>query len=477
MRKAIVPALLVASLAATCRADDARTSAAKTYAAKKDTVAAEPAVKRPEITDEKDKAVVEKFREHARAEAAKLTDEDFRNKEEPEMLCWVELRQMRMSLVAYKLSGDVTHLEDFAKALKNLRSALKKSPDGFLGWRGKPIKPLRDPARPDVEVDEIQTTFRAVSVLAHFIEIVDAEEPLKKQYATLRAELIDLMQNHLVKKWDVRGRWVDLGPAGGVYRWNAAYLPRKAGISLPWEKLSIMVDGLLRLYRVTGNDEYMKKAIKIGTRHKRCMQMTGGRYVWYNWVPAGKWDVHPGDPNKWKSWIGRSPIGSWYDAEVGIAVALYHHGVVFNRTDIERILKTQMNVCWNGDLQNPQYLNVEGKPSNRKGQQFACAALAPFDEKLRTLVYAGASQQQRFDKCDNGWHGGVIAMGYLQGKYLDLPRAAGGKPMYAEVAARFLATETNRAFVKEHAFDVTEPGFQMPMTPQQMDQMPEAPKP
>jgi hypothetical protein len=429
---------------------------------------------RPHVSDEKDKAVLGEFREHARREAAKLTAEHFQQKEEPEMLCWVELKQMRMSLVAYELTGEVDHLRDFARALENLRSALRRGPDGFLGWRGKPIEPLRDPAKPDVEIDEIQTSFRAVGVLSHFVEIVDGEDRLKREFGHLREPLVDLMESHLVKKWDARGRWVDLGPVGGVYRWNAAYVPKKAGLSLPWEKLSIAVDGLLRLCRVTGNDEYMRKAIKLGTRMKRCMQLQDGRYLWYNWVPAGEWDVHPDDPNKWKSWLGRSPIAAWYSTTAASAILLYHHGVVFDRTDVERILKTQMEVCWNGDVENPEYFNVEGKPM-KPGQRFLCQDLAPFSKKLASFAFGGTMQQERFDRRESPWQGGVIAMGYLQCKYLDLPRAVGGRRMYAEYGERFMADEANREFVEQHAFEVVEPGFQIPTTPQQMDPMPEAP--
>jgi len=461
-------AALLSLLAAGCRTGDGLSSADAGHGA---------TAIRPEVTDEKDAIILAKLREHARGEAAKLTAEHFQTKEEPEMLCWVELKQMNMSLVAYELSRDVTHLRDFAAALASLRASLRKGPDGFLGWRGKPIKSLRDPAHPDAEIDEIQTSFRAVAVLSRFVEIVEAEDRLRSEFGHLRPALIDLMENHLVRKWEARGYWVDLGDRGGVYRWNAAYLPGKAGISLPWEKLSIMVDGLLGLYRATGNDDHMRKAVMIGTRHKRCMQMKDGRYLWYNWVPAGKWDVHPDDPAKWKSWLGRSPIAGWYSAEAGIAVALYHHGVVFDRTDIERILKTQMEVCWNGDAESPEYLNVEGKPSNRKGQRFLCPALAPFSDRLAAFVFTGPLQQERVAKSDNAWHGGVIAADWLWDKYVMFPAARGGRPMYAEHGARFLAKRENRNLVERLTFEVTEPGFQMPMTPQQMDPMPEAPAP
>jgi hypothetical protein len=36
-----------------------------------------------------------------------------------------------------------------------------------------------------------------------------------------------------------------------------------------------------------------------------------------------------------------------------MAEALYDHGVVFDRTDIDRFLATQIGVCWNGSCDAP----------------------------------------------------------------------------------------------------------------------------
>lgn len=465
MKNTLLAATILALLSAACQAQDASPPA----------VAEQTAPWPVQVRDEQDQAILASFRDHARAFSAKLTAQHFQSREEPEMLCWQELKHMDMSLTAYELTGDQTHLQDFVAALANLRSALKKSPDGFLGWRGKPIKPLRNSEMPDVEIDEIQAEFRAVAVLARFLEIVGRDVRLQKQYADLRAPLIDLMENHLVKKWTIRGYWTDLGTAGGTYRNHIVY-PGKPGISLPWEKLAIMLEGLLNLHRATGNDEHLQKAVKIGTWMKRCLQLQDERYLWYNWSPVGRWDIHLENPNRWKSWIGRSPIGGWYDAEVSIPVMLYHHGLVFDRRDMERLLKTQMEVCWNGSIEEPKFVNVEGKESDRPNQQFLSTWLAPFSDKLSTFVFTGL-QQQRLEKRANDWHGGVLAGPYLWHKYILMPAAKDGKAAYVDVGKRFLASPENQKFVKDHAFEVTGQGYKMPMTPQQMDPMPEAPDP
>lgn len=434
-----------------------------------------PAPKTPKI-DPADAPLVEAFRNHARSEIAKLTAEHFQAKEEPEMLCWIELKQMYMSLVAYELTGDIDHLRDLAKAIEAMRSTLKKGPHGFLGWRGLPIKSRRDPERPTLESDDIQTSFRAVWLFSRFLETVDREERLKKEFGRLREPLVDLMENHLVKKWEARGYWVELPGEGGIYRINSVTGDCR---TLPWEKLSIAVDGLLALYRVTGNDEHMEKIVKIGALFKRKLELIDGHYQWYNWVPLGKWDVRESDPSRWKSWIGRSPQGGWYSVEIGIAAAIYHHAVVFDHTDMERFTKTQMEVSWNGDEQDPKYLPCNGKapPERFKNQVFLCPALAPFNEKLARFVFQGHIRDRKLAKKDSPWHGGVLAANWLHDKYVMMPAAAGGKPMHAGHGQRFLAKKPNQELAETLAFEVVAPGFQIPALPSMMENMPEAPEP
>lgn len=430
----------------------------------------------PVAIEPADEVIVETFLEHARTAAAKLTAEHFRDKQEPEMLCWVELKEMYMSLVAYKLTGDVTHMAELAEAIDNMRKAVTPGPDGYLGWRGKPVKTRLDPKRPGLEYDDIQTSFRAVWLFSLFVEAVDAEPRLKERFGHLRQPLIELMTDHLVKKWDARGYWVDLGAEGGTYRINnvpAAWDHR----SLPWEKTSIAVDGLLALHRATGEDAYLKRAIKIGTIFKRRLKFTDGRYSWWNWAPLGRWDVHPDKPDKWTSWINASPIGGWYTVEAGIAAALYNHGVVFDRTDMERFTRTQVGVCWNGDPDKPVYRTVFDAPSNRKGQVFLCADLAPFSEKLADFIFRGRIRQHRIDKRESGWQGGVLTAPWLWSKYVAAPACAGGKPMYPAVGERFLAKAANREFVETHRFEVTEPGYEMPLIPSRAKSLPDAPDP
>lgn len=416
-----------------------------------------------EITDPQDRVLFEGYLKVTESEMAKLTKEHFLAITEPEDLCWTDLRAMQMPLGAYELTGDAKYLRLFTDILANLRASVKEGPDGYLGWYGKGIEGNADPAKPDAIVSEIQTDFRAVTVFSRFIELTDADPALKAEYAPLRAELVDLMQNHLVRKWDANFR--DLGKRGAVYQWHADYKPNTALVSLPQEKVSMMIEGLLALYRVTGEDEYMHKAIKLGTWFKYTLAMEEGRYWWNRWQPAASWDVSVTDPAKWKTWVAPEPIGAWYASSVKSAMLLYHHGVVFTKEDRDRFVKTQVEACWNGDPENPEYFTVRGVVSNKPNQKFIALDLTPFDEKFYQLVFEGKEKEFYVSKAGTPWHGGVQLTDWLLDKYINVPKARGGELLFAQAGEQFLAKPENQELVKELAHEVVPPGYQTPPVP------------
>jgi hypothetical protein len=439
-----------------------------------DGLAAEPMA----ITDPKDKVVVERFLQHAtQVPAIIVTPEKCRTAvaENCPQFTWVLLPQLRMLMTAYELTGDTKHLEEFVRCFAIMRQVMTRAPDGFLGWYGKTLPVLQDPAEPDKKLDVVINSFTAVDVLSQFLEAVAADENLSKEFREQRAEYLDLIENHLVRKWDARGNYVDLGTGGAVYRLNTGYNPvTRAGLTLPHNMESKACRALLALYRVTGNDDYMRRAVKLGMRLKRCLALKDGHYEWHYWDPAGAWDVKGDDPTVWKHWIGAEHTAGYHNLTLSEAVALYHHGVVFDRTDMQRFVKTQVEVCWNGDNEKPVWRRVDGKaaPAN---QEFICPALAPFDERLDRFLHSGARQDQRVEGSVHTWQGGPVALPYIRGKYIEGQVARGGAPVYAHVGRKFLGTAENRGFCEALQFQVTEPGYKAPATPAEMKPMPSAP--
>ena len=145
---------------------------------------------------------------------------------------------------------------------------------------------------------------------------------------------------------------------------------------------------------------------------------------------------------------------------MGSAVLLYHHGLVFDREDMQRFLKTQTSLCWNGDLEAPRYCTVDGQPA-KEGEVFSALPLSAFDEKLAALNFQGPTQAQRLARSNSPWQGGVVAGEWLLEKYV-LNNSA--SPHHAEYGTRFLAqaAPTLRA---ELAFSPRPPGHFTPPQP------------
>jgi len=441
-------------------------------------ITAAPSAQPVKIEDAKDRGILQAFLGHVDALPGRLSKEYCRKlaAEEPEGYCWKIVPQLRMALTAYRLTGEEKHLAMFAELFENMRSALTKGPDGYAGWYGKPLPIFRNAAEANHKTDVIITSFSVAHAVCDFLEAVSADEKLAKKYATRRRQWLELIEDHLVGKWEQRGCYVDLGDGGAVFRTPRGLAASKAHLTQPANKHSKICRAYLALHRVTGNDHYMRMAIRLGVRFKRTLTLRDGHYEWDYWAPAGAWDVDPANPTKWKHWIGVEHRGGYYSLSMQMALALHHHGVVFDETDVRRFLRTQTAMCWNGSMDKPVWARVDGTRHEKYMRgEYMCAALAPFDASVERFVYTGPRQEERLKNAGHPWHGGTVAAGWLEGKYGWLPKAAGGKPVYAEFGRRFLAAPANEAFHKKLAFEVKPPGYRAPRTPKQMNPMPPAP--
>jgi len=417
------------------------------------------------ITDATDKQIVQRFLEHVDRLAGRITPEYCRKMaaDEPEGYTWKVLPQVEMHLTAFEVTGEVKYLDTFADVFANMQAAMTKGPDGYLGWYGKPLGLFRNPAKGDLKADVIISSFRTVDVLCHFLELV-ARDSLSKRFVKQRREYVDLMVNHLVKKWTVRGNYVDLGDRGAIYRTHAGLRDTKAHLTQPHNKHSKIIRGLLGLYRVTGRDEYMRMALKLGVRFKRCLTLRNGHYEWNYWDPAGKWDHHPTKPGWWKHWIGPEHRGGYYSLSLTQAVLLWRHGLVFDDADMQRFGKTQLEAAWNGSLDDPKWFRVDRSRGTQDGR-YICSALAPFDKKIHAFLYTGARQGERLANAKHSWQGGPVANGWIRGKYINCPAATGGKQIHLATGKKFLTDPDNRKLLQSLSFDVTGKGYKAPPRP------------
>jgi hypothetical protein len=415
------------------------------------------------ITDATDKQIVQRFLGHVDRLAGRITREYCRKMaaDEPEGYTWKVLPQVEMYLTAFEVTGEVKYLDGFTDLFANMQAAMTKGPDGYLGWYGKPLGLFRNPAKPGLKSDVIISSFRAVDVLCHFLELV-ARDSLSKRFVKQQGEYVDLMVNHLVKKWTVRGNYVDLGDRGAIYRTHAGLRDTKAHLTQPHNKHSKIIRGLLGLYRVTGKGEYMRMAVKLGVRFKRCLTLRNGHYEWNYWDPAGKWDVHPTKPGWWKHWIGPEHRGGYYSLSLTQAVLLWRHGLVFDDADMQRFVKTQLEATWNARLDDPKWFRVDRSKGKQDGR-YICSALAPFDKKIHAFLYTGARQTERLANAKHSWQGGPVANGWIRGKYINA--TAGARQSHLATGKKFLTDLTNRKLMQSLRFDVKGKGYKAPPRP------------
>jgi hypothetical protein len=428
-----------------------------------------------EITDAKDKQIVESFLKHVDNVPNQITADACKKKaaDEPEGFTWEINPVAAMPLTAYEMTGDVKYLDMFVQVFDAMRSAMTTGPGGYLDWYGKPLPLFQDPAHPDLKVPVMITGYSTSAMIAHFVELVRADPALKAKFGGKAAQYLDLAEHQLIRKWETGGNFVDLGHTGAIFRTETGLVDVKSSLTQPHNKHSIIINAYLQLYRVTGNDDYMKKAILIGTRYKHSLHLNNGHYEWNYWDPAGAWDVKPGSSNEWKEWIGPEHTGGYYNSTLSQAVRLYEFGVVFDKTDMERFVKTQVGECWNGSMDNPQWARVDGtRPEQYTNGEYMCAGLAAFNDKVAEFCYGPRGQSERLKGLDHNWQGGPVARGWIAGKYIELPRMKGGVQSDIEFGQKFLSKPENRAWYDALAFTVEPPGYIAPQTPSEMKNMP-----
>jgi hypothetical protein len=422
--------------------------------------------------------VLERYIGHATAYATGLTQEKVKQRcaESPEGFAWVEFPYLNCLLDAYELTGNVQYLDTFKNAFALFTAILETGDDGFKGWYGKPIPPRRPADRPDLRIDELQMNFRAIAVLSRWIDLARRQPDYASANQATITEYLDLMERHLFPKWDARGFFADLNTEGGVYRGLDYPLcnPVKPGTTLSHEKSSIAVNGLLGLYKVTGNSLYMRRAIQLGTRFKHCLSVKDGHYEWMSWEPAGTWDVNPAKEDAWIiGWIAPDPKAEWYITSVSIAVNLYQYGLVFDDEDMNRFIATQKTRCWNGDMEKPQYRTVAGmsKADNKNIDGiFLSHSLALYDPDLSRLAFAGPHEAGILEQSANSWKGCVGLASYVRAKYLVQPLLAEGKKPFVRAGEVFLADPGNLAFYEKLKFPVVGAGHVTPLKPSQITQ-------
>ncbi|PTY01439.1 hypothetical protein DB346_11840 [Verrucomicrobia bacterium LW23] len=426
-----------------------------------------------------DHPVLEAFCRHAMQYARSRTPEAVAAEclKAPETFAWIGFRHLISLNIAYQLTGDTAYLDQLRDTFALYRAIMTTEGDEFLGWYGSPIKPRIPRDKPDIRIDELQMNFRAMKLLGDWVTLAKSDAVYAARHAETIAAYTELMEKHLYPKWDKRGFYTELSPGGPAVYHGLDY-PITGGVTLSHEKTSIAVDGLLALHAATGKPDYLRRALQLGARFKQCLSIatapggTGEHYEWMSWCPAGKWDVgtDPAKPDTWKiGWMAPDPRGEWYVASLSIALNFYQRGLLFSEEDLQRFIRTQKEMCWDGNLEKPGYRNVAGATSEHIKGRYLSLQLAPYDETLTRLAFHGVYEKEAQAPATlaSNWKGGVQAQDYIVNKYLLLPRIAGKgerRPLRA-VGENFLKDKTNEAFHSDLNTEVKPPGAVSPRKP------------
>jgi len=315
-----------------------------------------------------------------------------------EQFCWNAAYSMGRFLSSYRATGDTEWLDEGVKYYELLLSKMDTGPDGYKGWIGPFI--YDGSVWCDVHVGDAIL----IGPMLSFAEVVLKDEALTRKYGDYARKYVEVAKKHLIEKWDSRGTWHEDGPYGAYTSWDTYCEPGdlkhwrkrddigKSRLSLPFNKQNDMAKVCMRIYRITGDDWYYDKAKKIFAFARSRMQYFDHHYVWNYWEPFGPWDVDL-EAGRTVHWVQVHPSRNYQAGEVSDIVEAYHTGIVFSKEDIQRIINTNLKVMWNGDRENPQFVNSNAthrkRPEGQKGAGTLWTGLLDFDQTLRDLSMAG----------------------------------------------------------------------------------------
>lgn len=286
-----------------------------------------------------------------------------------EGFCWQAKGAMGRFVSYYQLTKNTEWLEAGIKYYDFLVGKMATAPDGYKGWIGAYLSDKK--YWQDVLVGDALLT----EGLLNFSILVLEDKSLKSKYKAKADEYVRIAEKHFAEKYDSRGTWIDDGPYGAYIGSTKFLLPgdlstwvtregvSEAGMSPPFNKQMDAGLVFLLLHRATGKKAYHQRAEKIYLTAKSRFQFYDDHYSWNYWEPLIPTDVDlKRKETRHGVWV--HPWRSGYTArEVGQIVEAYHYGVVFDETDIRRMINTNLKLMWNGDKENPKFISSNGQGS------------------------------------------------------------------------------------------------------------------
>ncbi len=305
-----------------------------------------------------------------------------------EHFCWHAASGANDFLDAYEAFGNPEWLAAAEKYYAFYISKLRKDPDGYEGWIGDPVSQNNA----ELHTDAVVGDAILCEPLTRFAWIVLKQNPgLKRHFGQTAAKYVKLATRICWDKWNHRGCYYEDQAGWGSYHTYGKLVDPKRNrwVDAPTRVISNNLNKhysvchvLLRLWRITGKAEYKERVKSVFGRAKTMWRWhpDQDRVVWNFWMPHGPYDLEGRAP---KSWVAVHPNRAGYQAgEVADWVEVYDSGLVFDRADLERIIRTN-HWMMPGDGRSG-WRNADG--TSDAGTLWT--ALARFDERIRDAYEA-----------------------------------------------------------------------------------------
>ncbi len=180
--------------------------------------------------------------------------------------------------------------------------------------------------------------------VALFIEAVKRDPALQAEFGAAADEFLAFINRHVFEKNE--RDWLELGEAGGAYRFEPKITDRFPNRVMPHNQYGALARAWLVLANVEGAHPLMadraEKMVRC-FRNALILDEEHDAWAWHYW-----------------DWVAFGEPGSsgWEDTshghlDVSLAVEAARRGVVFTDEDLRRMANTWLVVMWNGDTEKP----------------------------------------------------------------------------------------------------------------------------
>jgi len=221
---------------------------------------------------------------------------------------------------------------------------------------------------------------RFLHPVACFVEAVKSRPELQERFGADAETFLAFINRNVFEKNE--RDWLDMGEAGGAYRFEPKLTDRFPNLIMPHNQYAEIARVWLVLKDVEGANPLMARRAEQMARYFRSHLKLDEERNTYTWQYLNA--MQYGEPYS----MGTAETTNYANLDVGLAVEAAPRGVVFTDEDMRRFVNTWLRVMWNQDEENPMMASaVDGrKPYRFSPLQDGMAQLAQWDIKVYELA-------------------------------------------------------------------------------------------